>query len=171
MDLRARGWRDRFDIDWVQFTKHMYLPNSQLRHLSLGSLNLRGDLSVKDKIGRKVMPLKSFLCARTVYLALLIGASLVVSGDMCVAQSGEYGRITLVNGTDADLTLNVKHLFPPTIIASCQAPPKSACTTGAIPTGLLDLEALSADGSKKFAKTTSLVSGENDVWSVSDSPR
>jgi hypothetical protein len=114
------------------------------------------------------MPLKSFLGARTAYFALLIGASLVAPIDMCVAQTSE-GRITLVNGTDATLALKVKHLFLPDIIASCEAPPNSTCTTGAIPVDLLDLEASSADGSKRFTKEIdSLVSGENDVWSVSD---
>ena len=117
---------------------------------------------------KKWMPPKSCVCARIAYLALLIGASLFAPIDIGVAQTGEYGRITLVNGTDATLVLKVKHLFPPDVIASCEASPNSSCTTEPIPVGLLDLEASSPDGSKKFTKETSLVSGENDVWSVSD---
>jgi hypothetical protein len=101
----------------------------------------------------------------------LIGGALVASVTMGSAQSGGYGQITLVNRTGTTLVLNVRRLFPRTIIDSCQAPPNSTCKTGSIPAGLIDLEALSEDGLNRFARTYSLVDGENYGWTVSASPR
>ena len=85
------------------------------------------------------------------------------------SQTGEYGRVTLHNESSGTVILNIKRLFPPTIIASCTAPPNSDCTTGPVPAGLVDLEA--ASGPSKLSKTYSLVNGENYEWTISNGPQ
>jgi hypothetical protein len=118
-----------------------------------------------------MMRKKLFLYVRMTFCGLLIAASLAVSVDIGVAQSGQYGRITLVNKSNTTLVLNVKQLYPPTVLASCQAPPNSTCTTGAIEVGLVDLEALSLDGRSRITRTYSLVNGETYPWVISERPR